>query len=268
MSTAIENILCGRRLKLSKDVRTNDPREYADWDFGPFLDGDEHSGEEFAAQWPEATSKLNQVRRDYRFACFCSNDHPELQKTNSRLDERLRQFGYNRLRMWAQYGESFYGVCIAFSSSSLEQWLRTGSGVDGLVDTGHVTYDRELYFNDRPILSPDGSEFMDRDKVTYANEFIRHNLRRLFFTKHVDYKDEYEYRIVVHDPNDDCEYVDIVSSIRAVLLGDRSKAVYRRIVRDLCDELHVPCWELKWVDGELQLRAIDWSTREKGSEHM
>jgi hypothetical protein len=258
MSTAIEHILFEKRLRFSKSIKTNDPREYNDWDLG--VTEESSNNEDFLNQSVLAMNKVDQVRKsDYKLACFCSNRFPESTKSARVSDYQTRQLGYDRLRMWSQYGDKFYGVCIAFSASSVQQRLHEQLGKNAIIYADHVAYEPDLNYKDRPIRDIKWNDINNiKDINEFANEYVRGWVKEIFFTKHVDYRDENEYRIVVHDPNNSFKYLDnIVNCFKAVLLGDRFNLVYQKLIRGFCDELNIECKRVKWLHGKLQLSDID-----------
>lgn len=131
IAKAVEHILYDGRLKLSTGINTNDPREYRNWDLEPHLDGD-YTYEDFRRNWLDAEKSLAEAKACYKYACFCLNDFPG--QTHTRLP------GYAGLRMWAQYGENFYGVCIGFSAKCVREQLNN----DATVYAKPVIYEREL----------------------------------------------------------------------------------------------------------------------------
>jgi len=240
IGVAIEHILYEKRLKFSRGINTNDPREYRSWDLEPHLDGN-YTHEEFRQNWLEAEKSFRKAKTSYKYACFCLNDPIGR--------ERTRLSGYARLRMWAQYGEKFYGVCIAFSAKSLQKQF----GEKETIYTKPVLYDKDLERNDSVLSNADANEFLGNDKEVWATRYIQHHLDQIFFSKHEDYRDEKEYRIVVYDPNDVFEYLDISGCIKAVLLGDRTEQVYDDIVNKYCNKMNAECKKVIWQRGRLHL---------------
>jgi hypothetical protein len=76
MHTAIEHILYKKRLRFSKSAKTNDPREYKEWNFS--VEYRETAATNDSAilnsKSIEVYDKLKKIMRsDYKLACFCSN---------------------------------------------------------------------------------------------------------------------------------------------------------------------------------------------------
>ena len=259
MRVAIEHILFQRQLRFSKSVKTNDPREYNDWVFSA-AGQSSHSNNNILSpeKYVEANFKINQIiKSDYKLACFCSNKIPNPSDGNY---VSTIQHGYDRLRMWSQYGEAFYGICIAFSASSLKQQLREQLGGSTSIYANHVDYDQDLRVTDRNLKWLNGNDLMGKDVDKVANAYVEkeENIKGIFFTKHIDYSGENEYRIIVHDPDNSFEYLDISKCFKAVLLGDRFPVVYKKMIKNFCDELNIEGKEVKWRYGKLSLTNIDY----------
>jgi len=236
---ALEHILFEKRLKFSTGVNTNDPREYRNWDIEPHLEG-KYTHDEYRKNWLDAEESFIKCKARYKYACFCLNDH---------IQEQTRLPGYAKLRMWAQYGENFYGVCIAFSAKCLQEQL---SGKVKIY-TKPVLYDVDLEHSDTTLLDTDAKQFIGKNMDEWAARYIQDHIDQIFFSKHEDYRDEGEYRIVIHDPDNNIEHVDITGCIKAVILGDRTEAVYHDIVKELCKIMNAECKQAVWQRGRLHI---------------
>lgn len=240
---AVEDILFYGRLRFSTGANTNDPREYRNWDLEPYIDGD-CPHEEYRLSWLEAEKSFKKCKDHYKYACFCLSDPPDRGQT--------RLPGYARLRMWAQYGDNFSGVCIAFSAESLKERLNGKS----IFYDWPVHYHTDLENIDTALQDANANEFIDKSKDEWATGYIRDHLDQIFFSKHEDYRDEREYRIVIYDPEERFEYIDVSGCIKAVLLGDRTKDVYREIVKEFCENINADCKQVVWQRGRLHLIDI------------
>jgi hypothetical protein len=260
-STAIEHILSEKRLQFSRSVKTNDPREYKNRDFTAHINwsgrDSKFDKEVFYERAGQASKQINKIiRLDYKLACFCSNE----KKVYAVSNKHPQQLGYKKLRMWSQYGEEFYGVCIAFSVTSLERRLREQLGEKAIIDHDFVKYEKDLFYRDIPTLNLNAEDFIDSDKDIdeYANGYVRDNVKRFFFTKHEEYEGENEYRFVIHDPNNNFEYLNNIDiCFKMVLLGDRFNVVYQNLIKGLCDDLDIKCKQVEWDQGRLKLLDIN-----------
>ena len=252
---ALENILFHRKLRFSPLRNMNDPRESQYWFFGNSVKVDDISRKKEL----HLGMYLNEIRADkYKVSCFCVKKVLEGSKSEI-LSADPECYGWNRMRMWAQYADSFRGVCIALSAAAIKTRIKDQLGEDTLLIGNYVTYLPDYYQHDlalRRIVDIDLIGDEDVDLRQSAEASIKENLERFFLTKPIDFRDEGEYRIVVHDPDEKFEYLDISKCIRGVILGYQCHNVYHDIVRNLCDELGVECRQHRWVAGRMTLLKL------------
>lgn len=244
---AINNILPEKLLKLSIGMNTNDPREYNIFDLEPYMDGGS-SIEEFNHIRREAERCIRNAIISYKFACFCKNG-------SSYCRDGVKLFGYSRLRMWAQYGENFNGICIAFSAKSIKEHFRS---ITTIFDN-HVSYYEDLENIDIHLSNVEITELIGKEIgyiQQWATNLVQDRLEKIFFSKHVDYRDENEFRIVVCDPRNEFERINISGCIQAVILGDRTNDNCHKRIRSLCEEINCECKQAKWNRGRLHLVDI------------
>jgi hypothetical protein len=79
-----------------------------------------------------------------------------------------------------------------------------------------------------------------------------------FFRKDSDWKDESEWRYIIHKWDKGYEFVNIEKSLFAVILGVNFPQVYRPTIKKLCSELEVQLLHLFWdsSDEDFFLRKI------------
>jgi hypothetical protein len=206
--TAMEHILFEKQLRFSKLAKTNDPHEYRDRDIVFWSDNLELN----LADRLEIQPIVNRIcKSEYKIACFCSNDHPN---KNGSLPGKC--YGYERLRMWSQYGENYYGVCIAFSRDTL---LETLQSMSLKYTDNHVTYSDDLADISNTLSGIEVTQpIEEKNNDEFARDHVEKNLTGIFFTKHRDYQDEAEYRIIVQDQDNKFDILDISDCIKAVLV--------------------------------------------------
>jgi len=121
---AIEKMLYKKELKLPLLNGTNDPREYK----GNILIGfggegplRQHINKTFDC-YRKVQKAINVILKSQcRVACFCSNEKPILVLDNERTqeDEYACSPGWSKSRMWSQYGDNHYGICLVFFKKAL-----------------------------------------------------------------------------------------------------------------------------------------------------
>jgi hypothetical protein len=253
-STALERILADGKLRLSLLKDTNDPREYKfkllnmmGWSLS------------------DATQDLHRaahpvfdriVRMECRVACFCTNAAAiiALDDGNTATDPYSAKVGWNKPRMWSQYGENHRGICLVFSRSAIEE-LKTANQPGVWFESGDVRY---MKTNGIPAsaVTLDGNRLAKDGVEACCAHHIRTHYQALFLTKHVDYRDESEYRFIVADPSGAREHVDISTSLRAVIAGDRTPEVYFPLLEQLSYRYKATCRRAYWDRGKAHLLLL------------
>ena len=121
-SVALEHILSSKQFRFSSLNNTNDPREYKYWiESGVGGWGDLSSNKHFFEKWSGAKQKLDRIRRfDYKVSSFCLN---KLKSIDCNAESN-KNYGYTKSRMWAQYGDNHYGVCLVFSIQRIVEAIK------------------------------------------------------------------------------------------------------------------------------------------------
>jgi hypothetical protein len=154
--------------------------------------------------------------------------------------------------MWAHYGGNHKGVCLVFDREALNKAILKTLGVDAFVLCGRVTYaNRSILTNfddwDGYVIDWDALQTLGFD--LYAHEHLRRFGQRLFFEKLSDWRDEAEFRWVVFSKSADDVFVNITSSLKGIMFGDRCpKASVKSIVATTAD-LNLEYIELRWKNA-------------------
>jgi hypothetical protein len=82
------------------------------------------------------------------------------------------------------------------------------------------------------------------------------NSEELFFRKHIDYRDEAEFRVVVFGPDKKLEYLDVSSWIKCVIVGDRTPEAYIPLINQMCNALNIEFRKVHW-DG-CKFHLLPW----------
>ena len=150
------------------------------------------------------------VLKEYRQISFC-------------LDTKQGIRGCLLPMMWGQYARNEKGVCIEVDSKRLPK--------DDTIFHDKITYSENIkYINlNSTVLSSNEN----------TRIFIENNCKDIFFTKHSNWKQEYEYRIIsrIHD---------------ALSIKDAITCVYVMADSSLETELVV-----KLVEGKVPIKCID-----------
>jgi hypothetical protein len=245
-SIAIEHILPRQELKLSLPKETNDPRENKEKIFSLSCKGlPENSTDRISKQAYQIINKI--LLSESKMLCFCSNKKPTLilNDGNTIADELNCSDGYNKSRMWSQYGENHRGICLVFSKEKLEKELETKRHRQILdYKCGYVQYFEEGRMPLK-ITKIDGNKFI-KENEDYLRRRVIENSDEFFYRKHIDYRDEAEYRIVVFDPDGNLKHLNINSSIRGVIAGDATPKVYFRLINELSEQFKIKPWKVGW----------------------
>ena len=140
LSVGIEKILYSKRFRPSLLKNTNDPREYkflflnmVGWSLPPEADA------LLSASHPIVDRLL---RNQIRVMCFCSNRRPTIVIEDNKEveDKHASTTGWNKSRMWAQYGENHSGLCFVLSKNILEKTVKESGLQNDAIRFGHVKY--------------------------------------------------------------------------------------------------------------------------------
>ena len=223
---ALEKIFPFKLLKFGPLCKTDDPYEYnlkvisaSGW--GPL------KGWEFVS--PSIDKYISQ--RTY-FISFCMNDD----KNN---------LGYEKPRMWSQYGEKNKGICLVFSKEKIEEEINQFNSLKIFnAFSEKVRYSSELK---NPIINAIGN-INEVDVLHHAMEYIRKNYQALYFTKHVDYAGENEYRaiLVAEDDAEQDLNINLLPALKYIIIGDNYPEAYYPLLVNYQEILQVPVCKLMW----------------------
>jgi hypothetical protein len=152
--------------------------------------------------------------------------------------------------MWDQYGERHTGICLVLDRSELAQSVLKGGGEPGI----EVFHDSVRYstLGESDDMQHAFDIDLDRLQEQGQEEYLLHHRKRFyhefFMRKHVDWRDEAEYRWIWFDEDETPRYVDL-NSLVAVIVGYKFPSVYKRLLRICCEELQVPAGQMDWKNG-------------------
>lgn len=251
VSIAIEHILHTAKLRLSLLNDTNDPNEYKQKLFGS---GRRASVQEtqlqeeqyYEALLRKAQTRIEKIRRsECRVMCFCTNDKPTLILSDGTTtkDKHVSK-GWEKSRMWSQYGQNHHGICLVFSKRELDAALARAKQESQIEFYRMLPVEYSQQQREWPMI--DGTRLKREGLEGYSLDYIKNNSKELFFRKHVDYRDEAELRVVVLDADKKFEYVDITSFIKCVIVGDRISKAYFPLIKQMCRGLNTELRRAGW----------------------
>lgn len=254
---ALEHILLTGKILLNPLRKTNDPREskalitimieflatMAKKELGVNLD---------------TLRRLldNQVeaerRNDWKILCFSMSKDKALSVFDETSTHHHFKLGGCRARMWSQYAKNHTGVCLVFDGHKLASAISKQHSKK-VIKHGPVKYSDGLYpsQNDfKKLVVASLPQEKNTDALhTAAQRYIKRNYKYLFLRKYSDWRDESEYRWIIHSPNKEVEFVTIRDSISAVILGESFSHVYYPAVKDICKKLRIPAGPITWTAG-------------------
>ena len=233
LGIGLEKILKKKRIRLSALNRTDDPQEYNDWSMSlvgwPLPDDNM-----MMPKYSEAYTRFNTIIKKKSFLlCFCQNS--SIICANEIIDDKdgMKLSGYQRSRMWSQYGDHHKGICLVFSKKLLEKKVKAVFG--DRVKIGEVDYPCEDSINYKALVF-DGNVLKDKSVEETVDLHIETNYKNIFYTKNIDYRDESEYRIVIIDKAEENEYkeIDVDECLVGIVLGNKLPEVYYPSIREAC----------------------------------
>jgi hypothetical protein len=223
---AMEYILNNKQLKLGLFHSTNDPYEYKKRLTPAFGWGNINE-----SLFSKSMNLIDNTIQNTAFLSFCENS------TNK---------GYEKPRMWSQYGQNHSGICLVFSKESLMKTIKDELSQDYLI------YDEDVNYKEI-----DSESLNIYDDLTVNEIIINHikqNHKNIFFQKHLDYKDENEFRIILVQENENNRskdiLIDISDSLKFIILGDRFPDVYLPTIKDLTSKLNINYKKLHWEHNQ------------------
>ena len=235
--TAADHILTSMSLRMGSFEHLNDPREAKMWPFKFYARTAEPFDRDLFRLATEFVTKRSLIM-------CCSGNA----STVSQADDHFG-FGYAHPRMWAQYAEKHRGVCLALDRAELDTSVRE-TARDRQVFAGSVEYHETNYGSATGVADPYSVAYLEdvarADLATVMEPHIARHQRDLFFTKHADWRDEWEYRWVVRSSDDEPLLVPITRALRGVLIGhDCPPDLLERIV-SVCSKQQVPVHRIFW----------------------
>lgn len=226
---------------------------------------------EFDSKWPIA--QINRFEKDN-----LSNGIPRLFHNTILLDQLFNQkvsfisfsmntynrnfefqdYGYNKPRMWAQYGDNHQGMCFVFSKSEINNFIN-GRNWYNKIKSNPVDYN--IIEKDFSVVFEELNSIEDNAKLeSKFSSLVERYTKHFFFQKHKDYEHESEYRIVrIDEKNQDG--INLVGTLKAIILGHRFNMIYYPVLHHIVSifrslDLELPIYRYKWDISKGKLEFI------------
>ena len=212
----LDKILETKSLKYSFLSSQSDPKEFVEILF-PYLSYIVGETENPETKWDNLNKNAkDKFLNELQIICLSSNtqiiEHKNISAIQSILSKRKNNVlsrnlidllvfspGYDKHRMWDSYADKFKGVCLVFD----KRLLCEASSEDSINEFVNYTKKFEI-------------ARADINKSDYDNF---ENSKRYFFQKHIDYRDESEFRMLIQSGKQ--KYLNISKALKAVIFGDR-----------------------------------------------
>jgi len=234
---ALENILFDGKIKFGQLRFTNDPKD------SRFTALPHVKDVEQKWNWnSEIETLASNIQLDeWKVLCLTKNIRTQTSKGNSFLFQK----GYCRPRMWAQYAENHRGVCLIFDGKRLHENIKKyATDKQCRVFHGPVSY-KNAYKLPGYL---DISNFMKFGEKEIRNYYLKF-YKEIFLSKYLDWKNESEYRWLIHNQTPASDYVSIEGALTSVLVGMDFPVAYEPALKDLCKKLIVSAGRVFWFMG-------------------
>jgi Protein of unknown function (DUF2971) len=241
---AIYSILGQGLMRLGPYESTNDPQETRQK--FPTLSSHESVAslhDRDGEIWKEADRWL---RRYVKVACFTQ----DFELPDSALDQNALR-GWAHMSLWAHYGGSHGGVCLRFDRAKLVHEFHAKMGSGGQCFDGPVQYPVQR-ISALPVEPLDVGQVLEFGVDAVVSRYIEKHHRELFFTKHHDWANESEFRLILNEQSLLPAYLSIKDCLTGVVLGDAFPAARLDAVRHLLSRMpDVELVQLRFVNGNL-----------------
>lgn len=246
--TAKEKIFKKSAIRFSPFICLDDPREYKDWTFDVLPS---HPCREFIEYMKEIKNKANSlIKNYYKVLCFTETPRIEKRIVQNAYDFRYRVMflmGYARARMWSHHADDHKGICLVFDKKKLLSFIKKKYPTSYCGPVRYKNYSDD-FLKARKI-------YLDRmwtdEKIIIdtLKEHIRKNRQSIFFEKNVDYRDEREYRVIIHGENPGYEEIPVKDLLCGAIVNADKYDTYSSYLNESAQYLNFKIGTLYWQEG-------------------
>ncbi|MCW3808068.1 DUF2971 domain-containing protein [Plebeiibacterium marinum] len=287
-STAIDYILHNHQLKFNGGRNSNDPIESREADrrtvyFGSEVDKPNRKEDVEASAFLH--KYLSELENQFQQICFCKNYLPQGSDKGiiSRFKGNEELFGFSKPRMWDQYADKYFGVCIAFSKEKILTLNK--SKIELIEDDIEYLSFEEIWC--KKIGDIQGGYLKEVGVDNYKKQ-LKEGLQQSFFIKHKDYQGENEYRIGTYYNKEKCiienikgELVfhksimlDVSGCIEAIFMSSYANDKQKEDLLNYANKYSIPLVEMNWKydsfearDYKKRIEFIEKMIKNKASEN-
>ncbi|MFH4537710.1 DUF2971 domain-containing protein [Vibrio alginolyticus] len=223
---AINYILEDRTLMFNSLRGTNDPKESKNWEFDFYIEKEQRpTHDESMRLWQEIS---DEIKTKCKVLCF-TKDMPEIGR-DPLNDIYLR--GFAKPRMWAQYGDNHRGVCLIFDKSRIEKLLIEQFDSHADLYGSDIKYVNRMIKGDifKSPYTLNYPLFKDIGLFDFVRGHVNHFNNELIFEKSLDWRDENEYRYLMHIDSLDNQFLKFGNALKGIVFGtDTSEEDQRTI---------------------------------------
>lgn len=212
--SAIFGILSSGSLRLSPFESTNDL-----WESRPqYPSLSSHYDDQDSIKTYDSTAEIwSEIDRNIRLHAKVACLTRDFTLPDNALDRHALR-GWRHLSLWAHYGAGHAGICLRFNRDRLIQSFAEHTDLQALRFHGPVQY---LSSQGPPATHGlDIGQIKEFGTDAVAMAYAEANPEVLFFSKHRDWENEAEYRLILLNQSVLPSYVNIRGALTGVLLGD------------------------------------------------
>ena len=245
---ALEEILFKRQIKVGQLSFTNDPKESLPTSVGITFPSSYVIDEKTNDVRNEIFREANRIRQEeWKVLCLTRNLQKQRIKEENTTRNNSIDEGYRRPRMWAQYTDNHTGVCIIFNGKKLHKNIEMGLKEHCKIFCGPVKYKK---IGTATMININYSDISTLGLTDGIRKNFFENYEKYFLAKYNDWKNETEYRWLVHSTKNSPEYVSIEGTIKEILVGSAFPEVYESAIKELCQGLNISVGKMMWLDGQ------------------
>lgn len=222
---AFLKIWTSKQLRFSSNLNLNDPFE-------------KHKGYDIPWEKDDFRTFIQEAKQFDKVYSGILSSYQQISFTKN-LSSKIAD-GFSSPAMWGHYAHNENGVCIEIDSEKLPK-------IPNIIKKRSVLYTKYV-----PVISyhiPMILEEIEIDKI------IQQHIKELFFTKHIDWKYEREYRIIAKADGE--LFLPLNDSILSVTVYDFAGINTDIIERIIQDEVPIYGLHKGSTDGKRQLDRID-----------